>query len=146
MITRSDLASGPSRGYPAGMTDTEPERPAVAGAEDLAPRHPHLHPADATDNLTANTERGAGPAGQPRESGPSSGTDPAQPDLLDDAADLTDGAREADDDAPGDGAVGSGPPAGDADAMRTVERGRETEAARADTSDSTPTPTETHTG
>jgi len=132
------------------MTDTEPHTPAADDAGNPAHSaltHPHLHPADATDDLTGNTEGGGPePAGLPREGGPSSGTASTQPDLMDDAADLTDGARQADDHTPGDGTIGSGPPLGEVDAVRTVARGREAAAARADTSDSAPTPTETHPG
>jgi hypothetical protein len=129
------------------MTDTEPRTPPADGAAEPSARtHPHLHPADATDDLTGNTEGGGPePPGLPREGGPAGGPDSTQPDLTDDAADLTDGARETDDHTPGDGTLGSRPPRGDVDAMRTVARGREAEAARADTSDSAPTPTETHT-
>ena len=127
------------------MTDTEPPR-----AADAALRHPHpdLHPADVADDLTGNTERGAEPAdgAGPADGGEPDGTDSAQSELLDDAAELTDSAGAADDRTPGDGTVGSGPPLGDVDALRTAERGRGADAARADTRDSTPTPTETHGG
>jgi hypothetical protein len=54
-----------------------------------------------------------------------------------------DGSAEPGDRSPGDGTVEPAPATGDADHLRGAERGREAEAARADTSDSLPVPTET---
>lgn len=97
---------------------------------------PDLHPADAADDLTTNTRS----AGFPVEDDPD-----ATLELTDDAAGLTDGAATGtDDETPSDGSVGHRP--GDVDVMRTAVRGREAEAAEADTSDDTPTPQETHGG
>jgi hypothetical protein len=62
--------------------------------------------------------------------------EPAPPEPSDDT-------REPGDLTPGDGTVAPPPEAGDADRVQTAERGREAEAARADTSDSAPVPTET---
>ena len=109
------------------MTDTEPGT--------AAQRHgkPGVHAADAIDDLSASTDRGAD-HGDP------------EPDLVDDAADLVAASVDPGDAVPGDGSVGPGPEYGDADAMRTAAHGREEAAARDDTSDDTPTPTETHTG
>lgn len=57
------------------------------------------------------------------------------------AADAGEWGGEADADAAESGAFAGPPP--DVDVIRTAERGREADAARADTSDSAPTPTET---
>jgi hypothetical protein len=121
------------------MTDTEPDAA-------LQHAHSHLHPADAADDLSGGTESGTEPKGRPPGAAPGGAERTTEDDLVDDAAELTDNAGAAEDRVPGDGTVGSPPRHGDVDAMRTTERGRETAAARADTSDTTPTPTETHGG
>jgi len=54
-----------------------------------------------------------------------------------------DGSAEPGDGSPGDGTVEPAPDTGDADHVRAVERGREAEAAGADTSESAPVPRET---
>ena len=81
----------------------------------------HQGSADPADDLTGNTSGDAGGDGPDGDG--------------DDAPDPGDAI-------PGDGSVGTALPP-DVDAVRTAEKGRETEAARADTSDSVPRPTET---
>jgi hypothetical protein len=98
----------------------------------LRPAESDLHPADPADDLTGNTPAGAG-AG-PDERVPAD--EPAAP-----GEPAPDEARSGDR-IPGDGSVEHDRP-DEPDAMRTVERGRETAAARADLSDDKPTPTAT---
>ena len=85
----------------------------------------HQGSADPADDLTANTT--SAPAGDGEEI--DQGSAPLPGDTL-----------------PGEGTVGGHPPSADVDALRTAERGREADAARADTSDATPTPRETPIG
>ena len=95
--------------------------------------------------MTADLAAGATdpePVGRPLE-GPPSG-DATAPDMVDDAAAYVDGAVATADAVPGDGTAGTPPPFGDVDALQTAEYGPEEDAARAATSDATPTPTETH--
>ena len=80
----------------------------------LRPAHSDLHPADPADDALTD---------------PSSGSSEPDSDVLDAE--------------PGDGTLAPPPEAGDADRLQTAEWGRESEAARADTSDSAPVPTET---
>ena len=96
------------------------ENGASAAPEDsaLRPAESDLHPADPADDLTGNTPGGS-----------TDGSDGPAPD-----------AALPGDSVPGDGTVEhdrSDVP----DAMRTATTGRETVAARADTSDDKPTPT-----
>jgi hypothetical protein len=66
---------------------------------------------------------------------------PARSDLH--PAEPGDGTVEPGNRSPRAGALAPPPEADDADRVQTAERGREAEAARANTSDSTPVPTET---
>ena len=85
------------------------------------------HPADPADDLTAGTA-----------------DDPTPEDAEPDAAPTaSDDVADADGGTPGEGGGGAHPLEADVDALRTTDHGRETEAARRDTSDATPTPTET---
>jgi hypothetical protein len=89
-----------------------------------------VHPADPADDLTAGTS-----------------DDPAPEDAEPDAAPtVVDEAADAEGGTPGEGGGGAHPLEADVDALQTVDHGRETDAARRDTSDSTPTPTETPAG
>ena len=92
------------------------------------------HPADADPQRHAGSHRGsADPADD------LTGNTTGAPD--DGGDDDTDG--DPDDAVPGDGSVDTHPPSPDVDAVRTAEHGRETDAARSDTSDAAPTPVET---
>ena len=106
------------------------ENGASAAPEDsaLRPAESDLHPADPADDLTGNT---------PGDSADSSDAPVPEAPVPDVAA--PDAALPGDS-VPGDGTVEhdrSDVP----DAMRTATTGRETAAARADTSDDKPTPT-----
>src|SRR4051812_23965880 len=148
------------------MTDTEPRDAAhVPGSENADWGHPGrehaadeqsatapsgwAHPADADPQRRAGSHQGsADPAddltgntsGDPDGRGPDGGGDDG-----DGPDGEGDGAPDPGDAVPGDGTVGTGLPP-DVDAVQAAEKGRETEAARADTSDSTPTPRETTAG
>lgn len=91
-----------------------------------------LVPADDPDGLAPPVASGLHPV-DPIDDMPAGESGPAEVD------DTAEGGSAAD--ADGSGAFAGPPP--DVDAMRTAERGREADAARADTSDSVPTPTET---
>jgi hypothetical protein len=147
------------------MTDTEPRDAAhVPGSGNSDWGHPGrehaaeeqsatapsgwAHPADADPQRRAGSHQGsADPADDltGNTSGDPGGDDDGDDGAVGDGGDGGDGAPYPGDTIPGDGSVGRALPP-DVDAVRTAETGRETEAARADTSDSTPTPRETTAG
>ena len=104
------------------MDDSQPDPQESA----LRPAHSDLHPADPADDALTD---------------PSSGSAKPDSDVLDAEPAVDDGLEESAE--PGDGTLAPPPEAGDADRLQTAEWGRESEAARADTSDSAPVPTET---
>src|SRR4051794_32200639 len=141
------------------MTDTEPSDAArIPGSGNADWGHPGrehaaeersattpsgwAHPADADPQRRAGSHQGsADPADD--LTGNTSGDPGGDDGAADEGA--ADYAPYPDDTIPGDGSVGTDLPP-DVDAVRTAEKGRETEAARADNSDSTPTPRETTAG
>jgi hypothetical protein len=114
--TQEQSATGPS-GW-AHPADTDPQRRAGS----------HQGSADPADNLTTDAVDTSG-------SGDDAGTDA----VIDDGGD----APLPGDSVPGDGTVDGHPIPADVEIVATVAKGRETDAARADTSDATPTPRET---
>ena len=86
-----------------------------------------MPPTDPADDLTSNTS-----------------DDPAPEDAEPDAAPtVPDEAAAGEGSTPGEGTGGAHPMEADVDAVQTTDHGRETYAARSDTSDAVPTPTET---
>jgi hypothetical protein len=103
----------------------------------LRPARSDLHPADPADDTIDDPS-----SGSPQPDSSALDTDPGADTLLEDESVPGDGTVEPAD-SPGDGTIAPPPEAGDADRLQTAERGREAEAARANTSDSLPVPTET---
>ena len=131
------LREGPGRspaGYVALVEDPEDREDPESRESALRPSRSDLHPADPTDALTDP------PSGSPE---PDSGALGADPPVDDGLAEPGDGTVEPGDRSPGASALAPPPEAGDADRLQTAEWGREAEAARANTSDSMPVPTET---
>ena len=104
----------------------------MADTDDTGLQHPGsgLHPADATDDLTRDTD--PGPDGESDTDSETDGELDADPPAH--------GDGETADAVPGDGTAGTLPAHGDVDVVRTALHGRETDAARADLSDDAPTP------
>ena len=141
------------------MTDTEPRNaPDLPGSENADWGHPGRE--HATQERSATEPSGwAHPVDtdpQRRAGSHQGSADPAD-DLTTDTVDTAAGGDDAGTDAggdaplpgdgvPGDGTVDGHPVPADVEKVVTVEKGRETDAARADTSDSTPTPRETPAG
>jgi hypothetical protein len=135
-------------GYPAAMMDTEPRNATDArGSGNADWGHPGRdHAAEEQSTTTPSGWAHPADADPQRRAGSHQGSaDPAD-DLIGNttgAPDDDDGATDPDDSVPGDGSVGKHPPSPDVDAVQTAEHGRETDAARSDTSDGALTPTET---
>jgi hypothetical protein len=153
-------------GYPACMSDTQPttdpgprNAATVPGSENADWGHPgRVH---ATEEQSATAQSSTEPSGwaHPADADPQrrAGSHQGSADPADDLTGNTSGApaRGDGDDSddgddgdlgdatPGDGSVDTHPPSPDVDAVRTAAHGRETDAARSDTSDAAPTPIET---
>ena len=103
------------------------ERDHQTGGERVSGAMTDMQPADPADDLTSGTA-----------------DDPAPEDAEPDAAPtVSDEVADAEGGTPGEGTGGAHPLEADVDAVATVDRGRETDAARRDTSDARPVPTET---
>ena len=116
------------------MDDSQPDPQESA----LRPAHSDLHPADPADDALTDPS-----SGSPEPDSGVLDAEPAVDDGLEESAEPGDGTVEPGTRSPGDGTLAPPPEAGDADRLQTAEWGRESEAARADTSDSAPVPTET---
>lgn len=145
------------------MTDTESRNAAdLPGSENADWGHPSRENAaqeqsaqeQSAQEQSAPEQPSGGPSGwaHPIDADPQrrAGSQQTSPDPA--AAPGGDDGSDADDDAlpgdgvPGDGSVGRHPPSPDVDVVVTAGKGRETDAARADTSESTPAPRETPAG
>ncbi|MDT7580678.1 MAG: hypothetical protein QOK35_1942 [Pseudonocardiales bacterium] len=130
MVAQRDHGTVPQR-VSGGMT--QPQSPVPADDPDGVAQPPAgsgLHPADPVDGAPAGESDPVG-ADADADADAGGGFDAGE----------WDGEADGGADAGESGAFAGPPP--DVDVLRPAERGREADAARADTSDSAPTPTET---